>query len=465
MEKKEKTKMPDMAVVTAGVHGYTGEEAYELPQDPQVREGIKAFMDRKLGLMMHWAPGSQLSTFESWPLSDGDAEWSQTDVDWCDIETFKKQYKNANKSFYPYRFRPDKLARFAKESGFKYLLFTTKHHDGFCMFDTKTSDYKVTDPSCPYHDAPYADVTKALFDAFRAEGLAIHCYFSKPDWHSEYYWSPEFPEPETRNPNYNPLEHPEIWDKYVEETHTQLRELMNDYGEIACLWLDGGWVRPEFNQDLRLEPLVEEFRRGPQPGLVVCDRTCGGALENVVTPEKAVPEHYLPIPWETCTTLGDKFAFHYHDHFKSPEETIHLLLDIVAKGGCLALNVAPQPDGELPTAAMMTLRELGRFMRVFGDYIYGTEAAAPYSVRRWRYLKKDKRYFVFYLYQDFPRLPNRLHFTVPEGIDPKSVKALRVLRSGEDLPFELAENGSLIADLENLSLRDALYAEAFEFVL
>lgn len=456
-------KKSEKEIVQAGVHGYTGAEDYVVPEDPAVRAGVEAFMDRKLGLMMHWAPGSQLSTFESWPMSDGDAAWSQSDVDWTDIEGFKKQYWHADKTFYPYRFRPDKLARFAKDCGFQYLLFTTKHHDGFCMFDSQTTDYKVTGPDCPYREAPQPDITRALFEAFRAEGMAIHCYFSKPDWHSPYYWSPEFPPAATRNPNYDTTEHPEIWQAYVDEVHTQLRELMNNYGDIACLWLDGGWVRADNNQDLHLEPLVEEFRRGSQPGLVVCDRTCGGALENVVTPEKTVPEHYLPIPWETCTTLGDKFAFHYSDHFKSPEQTVHLFLDIVAKGGCLALNVAPQPDGELPEGAMLTLRELGRFMRVFGDIICGSRALAPYAQRRWRYLQKDGRLFAFWLYQGFPRLASRLWIGCPAGITPSEVKAVRVVRSGEELPFEV-KGSDLVVDTESLSLRDALYAEAFEII-
>lgn len=457
----EKNKKAEKTIVKGGVHEYTAQEDYVMPEDPAVQEGVKAFMGRKLGLMMHWAPGSQLSTFESWPMSDGDAEWSQSDVDWIDIDGFKKQYWNANKTFYPYRFRPDKLAAFAKDCGFKYLLFTTKHHDGFCMFDTKTTDYKVTGPDCPYHEAENADITRALFDAFRKEGMAIHCYFSKPDWHSKYYWSPEFPPAKTRNTNYDPEKHPEIWEKYVEEVHTQLRELMNDYGDIACLWLDGGWVRAENHQDLHLEPLAEEFRRGPQPGLVVCDRTCGGALENVVTPEKTVPEKYLPIPWETCTTLGEKFAFHYSDHFKGAEETIHLFLDIVAKGGCLALNVAPQPDGELPEGAMLTMRELGRFMRVFGEAIYDSSACAPYFIRRWRYLKKEGRYYAFYLYKGLPRLADRLFIGCPEEIKPEDVKAVRAFRTGEELPFS-CEGKNIIVDTRNFSLRDALYAEAFE---
>lgn len=461
MEKETKEKAP---IVQDGVHNYTGAESYVPPNDPEVEEGIRRFMGRKLGLMMHWAPGCQLSTYESWALSDEDAAWSQDDINWTDIETFKKQYWNANKTFYPYRFRPDKMAAFAKDCGFRYLLFTTKHHDGFCMFDTKTTDYKVTDPSCPYHDGPYANIVKEMFDAFRNEGLAIHCYFSKPDWHSKYYWSPKFAPAVSRHPNYDTTKYPEIWDQYVEEIHTQLRELMNDYGHIDCLWLDGGWVRPSLNQDLRLLPLIEEFRKGPQPGLVVCDRTCGGILENVVTPEKQVPEEYLPIPWETCTTLGKKFSFHYKDEFKSPAETIELFLDIVAKGGCLALNVAPQPDGELPENARITLMEVGRFMRTFGDAIYETEPAAPYTLRRCRYLKKDSSYYIFFIFKGLPNLPNDLILALPKELDISKLKAVRSVRTGEDMPYRYDPQFGIIIDTRNFSLRDALYAEAFELV-
>ncbi len=164
-----------------GVHGYTGQEQYVPPQEEAVLNHLQWFMGLKLGFMMHWAPGCQLGTLESWPLSDGDGAWSQADVDWTDIETFKQQYINANKTFNPVKFRPDKWAELAQECGFKYLLFTTKHHDGFCMFDTDTTDYKITDPSCPFHTSPYADVTKSLYDEFRKRDMAISVYFSKPD--------------------------------------------------------------------------------------------------------------------------------------------------------------------------------------------------------------------------------------------------------------------------------------------
>ena len=198
MEKKTIVKNE---IVKNGIHGYSAAETYIAPKEPAVKEHLEWFMGLKLGLMMHWAPGCQMGTYESWPLSDGDGSWSQKDVDWTDIETFKQEYIDCNKTFNPVKFRPDRMAEFAKKCGFKYLLFTTKHHDGFCMFDTKTTDYKITDPSCPFSSHPDSDITGALYREFKKQGLAISVYFSKPDWHSDAYWHKAFGTAPTRNIN------------------------------------------------------------------------------------------------------------------------------------------------------------------------------------------------------------------------------------------------------------------------
>lgn len=370
-----------------GVHGYTQEDRYVPPKEKEVQEHLKWFMGLKLGFMMHWAPGCQIGTLESWPLSDQDGSWSQADVDWTDIETFKQQYIDANKTFNPVRFRPDHMAELAKECGFQYLLFTTKHHDGFCMFDTQTTDYKITDPSCPFHTSPYADVTRCLYDEFRKRGMAISVYFSKPDWHSDDYWHRAFGPAPTRNVNYSVEEHPDLWERFVSYTHAQLEELGTRYGKIDCLWLDGGWVNPDnLGQDIRLGEIVGKLRSTTQPHLIVCDRTAGGEFENIVTPEKELPDAALSIPWEICTPVGQRFSFHYTDTFKSGRQLVHLLLDVISKGGNLALNVAPQPNGALPEGAVASLRELGRWLRIHGEGIYQTAAAAPYSIRNIRYL-------------------------------------------------------------------------------
>lgn len=443
-------------IVQNGIHNYTPAEQYVPPTEPQVQEHIKWFMGLKLGLMMHWAPGCQLGTFESWPLSDGDGSWSQADVDWTDTDTFKEQYINSNRTFNPVKFRPDRMARLAKECGFKYLLFTTKHHDGFCMFDTDATDYKITDSSCPFHTSPYADITRSLYDEFRKQGLAISVYFSKPDWHSDYYWHREFGTAPTRNINYSIEEHPELWERFVEFTHHQIEELGTKYGKIDCLWLDGGWVNPgNLGQDIRLGEIVEKLRKGPQPHLIVCDRTVGGEFENIVTPEKTVPQAPLFVPWETCTTVGSKFSFHYTDHFKSGRELVHLLLDVVCKGGNLALNLAPQPDGELPSMGVASLKDMGRWLKIHGEGIYETFIAEPYYERNIKYTCKGNTRFAFYLYEDAVRLPLSVTLTVP-----KPISQVTLMRTGQTVPF-IQKGDQVILDTSSLDMSNAFYADCF----
>ena len=443
-------------IVANGVHTYTMEEDYVRPQDPAVAEHIRWFTGLKLGLMMHWAPGCQLATYESWPLSDGDGDWSQSDVDWTDIETFKEQYINANRTLNPVKFRPDKWARLAEECGFKYLLFTTKHHDGFCMFDTDTTDYKITDPSCPFHTSPYADIAGSLFEEFRKRGLAISAYFSKPDWHSDHYWHKEFGTAPSRNVNYSVGEHPELWEEFVRFTHRQIEEICTKYGKIDCLWLDGGWVRKDnMGQDIRLGEIVGKLRSTAQPHLIVCDRTVGGEFENIVTPEKQIPEDPLFIPWETCTTIGRRFSFHYTDEFKSGRELVHLLLDVVCRGGNLALNVAPQPDGDLPAPAVVSMKELGRWLRIHGEGIYESRPAEPYFVRTLRYTCRDDRTFAFYLYEDCPRLPGRLYIETA-----RDIRRVTLMRTGREVPFT-ADGSRLILDTSDIDLAEAFCADCF----
>ena len=443
-------------MIQDGVHSYTEEECYVPPKEKAVQEHLDWFMGLKLGLMMHWAPGCQLGTLESWPLSDGDGSWSQADVDWTDIETFKQQYIDANKTFNPVRFRPDRWAELAEECGFKYLLFTTKHHDGFCMFDTQTTDYKITDPSCPFHTSPWADITRSLYDEFRKRGMAISVYFSKPDWHSDDYWHREFGTAPTRNVNYSIEEHPEMWERFVSYTHRQIEELGTRYGKIDCLWLDGGWVNPDNQgQDIRLGEIVNKLRSGPQPHLIVCDRTVGGEFENIVTPEKEIPERPMNIPWETCTTVGDRFSFHYTDNFKTGRQLVHLLLNVVSRGGNLALNVAPQPDGALPAGAVASLRDLGRWMRIHGEGIYNTTIAEPYFIRNIRYTAKGDTRYIFYLYEDCAALPLKLHLQ----FSGKAHK-IRLMRTGQEVPFE-EKGGELLLDTSAIDRNTAFYADCF----
>ncbi|MCR2820070.1 alpha-L-fucosidase [Lederbergia panacisoli] len=388
--------------VENGVHHFSNDKKWVKPEDPILLEQLEWFKDQKLGFMMHWGPYSQLGIVESWALSDEDADWSREDIDWeLDPETFKKQYFDLNKSFNPVRFQPDEWAELAYEGGFKYFLFTTKHHDGFCMWDTKTTNYKITDPSSPFHTHKYADIVKHAFDAFRAKGLPIAAYFSKADWHTPTYWAEGMERGKNmwRGPSYDTEKHPELWERFVQFTHEQMMELLTDYGRIEVLWLDAGWVSARNKQDIRLGELVNKAREN-QPWLLSADRLIGGPFENIITPEQAVPEKPMDVPWESCITMGTAFSFRYEDDYKSTRELIHLLIEVISKGGNLALNVAAQPDGRLPRTAIKRMKEMGSWLKIYGEAVYGTRMCAPYYTENIGFTKKDDTVFCFFMYED-----------------------------------------------------------------
>lgn len=294
---------------------------------------------------------------ESWSICSEDEGWTQRpgSDDYC---AYKREYKNLKTTFNPVDFDPARWARAAKTAGMRYMIFTTKHHDGFCMFHTKLTSYKVTDPGCAFHADPRANIAREIFDAFRAEGFWVGPYFSKPDWHSEYYWWPYFATPD-RNVNYDIGKYPERWEDFIRFTHGQIMELMSDYGPLDILWLDGGWVRtrtteeiqrtitsPGYkfsrvqNQDIRMDELVAKARE-KQPGLIVVDRAVPGKNQNYLTPENRVPEKALPYPWESCIIAGGGWSWVPEATYMNGRQVVHLLADIVAKGGNLLLNIAP----------------------------------------------------------------------------------------------------------------------------
>ena len=389
-------------IVNQGVHRYSQEEAYVWPEEPVLREQLEWFQDQKLALMVHWGMYNQLGMVASWALSDEDAEWSRKTVDWTDDgELFKRQYRALNRAFNPVAFQPEEWAKMAKKCGFRYLILTTKHHDGFCLWDTAYTEYKTTAEECPFHTHKYADIVRAMFDAFRKEGLGIGAYFSKADWHCPDYWETEkaLTRKTTRNPTYDPKENPEAWERFRAFTRDQILELGKQYGRLDILWFDAGWVAAANGQDIRLGEIVEEVRK-TQPWVLAVDRTVGGAYENYVTPEMCVPEKPLRVPWESCLTLGADFNYAYGDHYKSQRELVNLLVNIVAKGGNMALNVSPQPDGRIPVEAWESLRGLGAWMQTYGEAIYGTRICAPYQSGNLAFTQKGDTVYAIRLYPE-----------------------------------------------------------------
>lgn len=432
-------------IVEEGVHTYSAAEKYVNPQDPRLLAKLEWFQDQKLALMVHWGPYAQLGLVESWALSDKDGDWSRDDVDWTeDMQAFKKEYFGLNRSFNPVRFRPDQWAEFAAENGFRYLIFTTKHHDGFCMWDTAYTDYKITNPDCPFHENARADVVKHVFEEFRKKGLGIAAYFSKADWHTANYWdnSPGAA-PSWRGPYYRPEENPETWRAFCDFTKNQILELVSGYGPLDILWFDAGWVCAQSGQDIRLGEIVDAARE-IQPGILSADRTVGGPYENYVTPEQCIPQTPLGVPWESCITVGTQFSFKYEDHYKSAKELVHLLVEVVAKGGNLALNIGPQPDGRLPKPAMESVKGLGAWLKQHGEAIYQTRVCAPYKAGNIAFTQRGETVYAIYLLEG-SRLPAETIQIPYTG----AVSQVELIGSAAPLEFGCLSNGLHICLPEN----------------
>lgn len=363
-------------------------EQYQWPADPLVRRKLEDWQDKKFGMIIHWGIYAVPGIIESWSICSED--WISRDSTIA-YEDYKKWYWGLSKQFNPVQFDPDQWAKAGKDAGMKYLVFTTKHHDGFAMFDTKQSDFSIA--KGPFAKDPRRDVARYVFDAFRKQGFMIGAYFSKPDWHSPYYWWPKYATA-NRNNNYDIRTYPWRWNQFKSFTHAQVGELMQHYGTIDILWLDGGWVRPretinqevlswgapipDWSQDIDIPSLAKESRK-TQPGLLVVDRTVHGEYENYQTPEQRIPAKKIDNPWESCITLGNAWSYVANDRLKSAREIIHKLVEIVAKGGNLLLGVGPTPDGRIPANVVDRLREIGDWLRANGASIYNTRTTSVYN--------------------------------------------------------------------------------------
>ncbi len=408
--------------------------------DPEVRAKLEDWQDRKLGFMVHWGTYSQKGWCESWGLCSEDVDWLSPPQP--SYQAYYDTYVGLKKTFDPRGFDPETWAEFAATAGMRYFVFTTKHHDGFCMFDTRQTDYKITDPECPFHDHPQADVTRHLFDAFRARGFLIGAYFSKPDWHVPYYWSPHW-QHGTRNVNYRPKAHPEIWEKFVEFTYRQLEELCTGYGPVDILWFDGAWVQPDNrDQDLGMDRIAE-MARGHQPGILLVDRWVGGPYENYRTPEAKVPPAPLAEPWETCMPMAGAWSFNRNDRYKPTRQLVHLLVDVVAKGGNLLLNAGADGNGRFHPDAVTRMRELGAWLTVNGEAIYGTRPCAPFKQVQTCFTRRRESgdVYAIYLAKEGEDLPAHLMI---HGLCPAPGERVNLLGVAEPLAWKAVNDNCLI---------------------
>lgn len=409
------------------VHQQSNTEDYVWPTDPQVLTKLKHWQDQKFGVLMHWGLYSVPGIVESWSICSEDwivRERKPT------YEEDKAWYWSQKDSLNPVNFDPSKWADVMKKAGMKYMIFTTKHHDGFCMFDTKYTDFSIAHG--PFGKDPRHNIAKEVFNAYRNKGFMIGCYFSKPDWHCKWFWNPYYATP-NRRINYKKQQHPDWWQNYRKFTQNQLNELTTDYGNIDILWLDGGWITGE---EIGLDTILVDARKR-NPGMISVDRTIRGKNENYQTPEQGIPAKQLDIPWESCITLSHAWGWTPNAKFKSPNKVIGILSEIVAKGGCLALGVGPKADGTLQPEVVNNLLQIGNWLNKNGQAIYSTVNAAHYNDGKVWFTadKNGKTLYAIYALEDGEKTPKTITWT-----ENKPKGKLVLLQNGKSVKYTVKGN-------------------------
>ena len=454
----------------------SSQQHYTPPTDPLVIKKLSEWQNWKFGLLMHWGTYCQWGVVESWSICPEDEGWTQRDpVHGKTYNEYKKNYEDLQKTFNPVNFDPDQWAAAAKDAGMKYVVFTTKHHDGFSMFDSKQTDYKVTSAKTPFSSNPKKNIANEVFNAFRKQGLATGAYFSKPDWHNENYWWPYFP-PKDRNVNYDPKKYPARWQAFKDFTYNQIKELMSEYGKMDILWLDGGWVRPKNTIDTTVEwqrtikdeqdidmPKIASMARGYQPGLLIVDRSVGYEYENYITPEQHIPPVILPTPWESCITMASSWSHVPGDKYKSTNELIHLLIKIVTGGGNLLLNIGPDAKGEWDKDAYIRLKEIGEWMKINGEAIYKTKPFGKAFKQNEFYTQNDSAVYMFKMMdeQGYPVSSYRSFTT--DAVELAGFTKYQIL--GIDKIYPITKNEKGITILYPEETRDGILKHAVVFKL
>jgi len=269
--------------------------------------------------------------------------------------------KLADRFKLPKSFSPLEWVKTAKEAGMKYLVLTTRHHDGFCLFDSKVSSFTSV------RRAAGRDFIKEYVDACRREGIKIGFYYSLLDWRMPVAYE-------------GPEKNPSGWKELVEIVHKQVEELCTNYGKIDLLWYDGCFyinnrrtvqTRPEHWEAEKLNAMVRRL----QPDIVINNRS--GLPEDFDTPEQHITASTPGRMWESCMTMNKHWGyFATDDLYKPTKELIHILTACASGGGNLLINVGPKPDGKLPKEAIVRLKEIGKWLKVNGESIYKTERAS-----------------------------------------------------------------------------------------
>lgn len=331
-------------------------------------ERVKWYNDARFGMFIHWG-------LYSIPAR---GEWLRSNE-----RIPKEEYDPFMDEFSAENYDPKEWARLAKKAGMKYAVLTAKHHDGFCLYDTKYTDFNSMNAPC------HRDLVAEFLEAFRAEGIKVGLYFSIIDWrHEDFPHFGDMHHPMRDNEEFKGKEH--NFDRYLEFMHGQVKELLTNYGHLDLMWFDFSYG-PMNCEKWKASELISMVR-SIQPHIII-DNRLEGSAENAgsirtldptpysgdfASPEQMIPPAGIrdaggnPIPWEACITLNNNWGYHAHDkHYKSAKLVIRTLVECVSKNGNLILNVGPDAKGRIPAESVKILEEVGDWMEDNGKSIYG----------------------------------------------------------------------------------------------
>jgi alpha-L-fucosidase len=341
--------------------------------------------EARLGMFIHW--GLYSIPAGKWGNETGHGEWIRDSA-----QIPLEEYNKLQPQFNPTKFDADAWAKMAKDAGMKYLVLTSKHHDGFALFDSKFTDWDVM--NTPFR----RDIVKELAQACRKHGVKLALYHSIMDWHHPDYLPRRPWERGTRSVQ------GADFDRFVKYLHNQVTEILTKYGDIAVVWFDGEWEstwndnygRALYNLCRRLQPkTIINNRVAKNRESIVDDGKI--RIGDYATPEQYIPATGLPgVDWETCMTMNDHWGYNAANHnWKSSKDLIRNVVDVASKGGNYLLNVGPKADGTFPQESVDRLKDIGRWMRVNGDAIYGT-TASPFKALPWegRVTRKGSKLFL-----------------------------------------------------------------------
>jgi len=400
----------------------------ETQQEKEAR--MQWWNDARFGMFIHWGLYSIPAGEYDGKQIPGIGEWIMQRAP-ITVEEYEKYAAQFN----PVKFNAEEWVQIAKNAGMKYIVITSKHHDGFCLWDSKVTEWDVMDAS-PFK----RDILKELKEACDKNGITLCFYHSIMDWHHPDAQAPFYPDYNDRdrtNPNFA---------RYVENyLKPQLKELIVNYGKLGILWFDGEWIK-DWTSPLGKD--MYNYVRNQQPDIIINNRVDKGRqgmqglnkdgdfAGDYGTPEQEIPDTGLPgVAWESCMTMNDSWGYKSRDHnWKSSETLIRNIIDITSKGGNYLLNVGPTSEGLLPEASVERLKDIGAWMQVNGDAIYGT-SASPFEKPVWgRYTRKPGKLFAHV----FER-PENDELNIPlKAVQVKNISLL----GGEDQSFEVKPDGN-----------------------